>query len=105
MPTPPPRLAWLSVQRAIRAGTHDGLQAVTSDQGLQAVVGSLDLDRPGDRALLSARWSSWQESTVRWESLGDTRMAAFFVDRKGGPRLVFVRTADGWKLDDVWPGK
>jgi hypothetical protein len=100
-----PQSAWLSVQRAIRTGTPDGLHAVTSDHGFEAIVGSLDLERGADRESLAERWRSWQESSVRWESMGDARVAAFFFDRKGGPRLVFLRTANGWRLDDVWPGK
>ena len=100
-----PTSAWRAFQRALEREDEKALRLATPPKGLEAIAPELDLSKREGRAALKQRWGPWADSPIRWEPRSATQTVAFFADQKGGPRLVFVRVAKEWKLDDFWPGK
>jgi len=95
--------AWKEVLAAMQAGDDAALARVATPAG----IASLEKGVSGeDKHVAFARWGKgWAAWEVRWKKRDAERAEAALGPEAKEHGLVFVRTAEGWKLDRWTPGE
>jgi hypothetical protein len=96
--------AWQAVASAMQAGDKQALAKVCTAKGYQSIVKGLRAQEASadDLRTWATAWSKWP---LRFQSQTTTAAEASFGSELKEHGVWFIKTADGWKLDQWQPGK
>jgi hypothetical protein len=93
---------WSGLLSAMQAGRVSEVQDFTTERGLVSLQA-----RVGDKtqAVAFRRWGAiWARWPLRWRTIADDHATAVMGPEVKEHGLEFVRTAQGWRLDQWTPG-
>jgi len=98
--------AWKAVLLALRAGDKHMLAKVTTDKGYTAIMGE-DGNEKMTPTEMKVQGRVWRQLPLQFnqESQGKVTATGHIMAPTNGLRLVFIKTAEGWKLDQWTPGE
>ncbi len=101
-----PQQAWNSLLRGMQNGDEGEISRLTTKNGLDSLK-KQTLDESHIEVFMRLG-RAWAEYEIRWrkenESDPDTA-SAFFGPESKEQGVRFIRTEEGWKLDEWMPGK
>lgn len=97
-----PEAAWAAVLKALKAGDRNAVANVTTPKGYKSTMGERGTLSPDQ---MRCRGKAWAELKIRFSSKTDkTAVADLGVPLPSEDSLRFVRTSEGWKLDEILGG-
>jgi hypothetical protein len=100
--------AWQGVLQALQAGDKEAVARVTTSDGYESLIrngmnGPHKDMTPEQMKSLGQAWATWE---LRFTKItADAAAAELGPISPAAPGLSFVRTEDGWKLDQFAPGE
>lgn len=99
-PAATPEAAWAAVVNALKAGDKKALAEATTPKGYKSIMGKDDFSQ----AEMRSRGRFWSELKIEILPMTETTAEASFGHPMKLNGLRFVKTADGWKFDELLPG-
>ncbi len=97
-----PEKAWADLLDALMRKDEPAIVKLTTKNGLDSLRQGHGADWLDAVAGYAKGWSKWE---VRWKKRSDTRAEAVMGPEVKEHGLLFVRDADGWKLEKWSPGE
>lgn len=95
--------AWKAVLTALQAGDPQALAKATTEKGYRSIMGEDGKAlTPKDMQSRGQAWGAW---TLRFYRATDEAAHAYMGPQVKESGLDFIKTADGWKLDQWMPGE